>query len=58
MQGAVGLKHLLQGAQPCVRVRQVVQHAGADDLVEAPAQLADPLDGQLLDLQIGQAYRA
>ena len=53
-----GLQHLPQGAQPRVRVGQVVQHAGADDLVEAAAQLAHPLDGQLMDLQIGQVVLA
>ena len=58
VHGAVWRQHLAQGAQPAVRVGQVVQHAGADDLVEAAAQLAHPLDRQLIDLQIGQVVLA
>ena len=58
VDGAVRRQHLPQGGQPRRRVGQVVQHARADDLVESAAQLAGPLDRQLVDLQIGKAVFA
>ena len=54
VHGAVWLEHGPQGAQPRVGIGQMVQHARTHDLVETAAQLARPLDGQLIDLQIGQ----
>ena len=47
-----GLEHVAQRAQPGVRIGKMVQHAGADDLVERRSQLADALDRQLVDLEI------
>ena len=54
VHGAVWLEHGPQGAQPRVGIGQVVQHARTHNLVETAAQLAHPLDGQLIDVQIGQ----
>ena len=55
---AVGLEHVAQRAQPRIRIGEMVQHAGADDLVERLPELADALDRELMDLEVGEVVRA
>ena len=52
VQGAVRRQHLAQRAQPGVGIGQVVQHAGADDVVETLAEFAGAFDGELSNLEI------
>ena len=52
MQRAFGPEHLSQGAEPGVRIGEVVKNAGADDVVEPFAELARALDGKMAHLKI------
>src|ERR1700733_3710229 len=54
LHGTVWAQHLPQHAQPKIRVGQVMEHAGADDEIEILAQLAHPLDRQLMQRQVGE----
>jgi hypothetical protein len=58
MHGAVRLECLAQRGKARVGVLEMMQHTGADDLIEAGPQLVDTLDRQLADFQIRQAVRA
>ena len=49
---AAGRQHVAQGPQARVGVGEMMEHAGADDLIEGRPQLADALDGELADLEI------
>ena len=51
---ALRLEHAAQSAEPRIGVREMMENTGADDLVEGRLQLACPLDGQLVDLEIVQ----
>ena len=53
---AVGLQHVAQRAESRIGIRQMMEDAGADDLIEARLQLAYPLDGELVDLEIVESY--
>ena len=52
MHRSIRLEYAAQGLEPGIRVGQMMQHPGADDLVEARLQLANTLDRQLVKLQI------
>ena len=54
MHRSVRLEHAAQSSEPRVRVRKMMQHPGADDLIEARPQLAYALDRKLADLEIVQ----
>ena len=58
MHRAVGREHVAQRPQRRVGILEMVQNARADDLIETLAELADPLDRQLLHLEIGQVVLA
>ena len=45
-------QHVAQRREPGGRVREMVENAGADDLIEGRPQRADALDGKLVDLEI------
>ena len=54
MHRSVAGKHASQRAEARVRVAQMVKHAGAHDLVERLAQLADALDREPAEAQVPQ----
>ena len=58
MHRAVRVEHVAQTPEGRLRVGEMVQNARAHDLVEGQTQLADALDRQLVDLEIGQAVLA
>src|SRR5947208_9588394 len=51
---AIRCEHAAEGAQTCIRIRQVVKDSCADNLIEARLQFVRPLDGKLVDLKISQ----
>jgi len=55
---AIGRKDAAQRGQADIRVGQVVQHAGADDLLEHPAELPDLLDSEPMEIEVSQAVFA
>ena len=55
MHRAVGRKDIAQRPQADIRIGQVVEHAGADDLVEHPAELPDLLDREPMEIEVSQA---
>ena len=58
VQRAFGPKHVAQGAQTAVRVGQMVQHPGADDLVEGLPELLHTLDRQLVQIEVREPVLA
>ena len=52
---AIGRKDTAQRPKADIRVGQVVEHAGADDLVEHLAELPDLLDREPMEIEISQA---
>ncbi len=52
MHGSTRSKHAPQGAEARIRIGQVVQDAGADDLVELLRKLLSLFDGQPLEIEI------
>ena len=52
MHRAIGIEHIAQRSQPGVRIGQVVQDAGAYDLVETAIELTRTLDRQLQHAQV------
>ena len=54
MQRPIGLEDAAEGAKPGVGIGQVMEHAGADDLVELLAELSDVFDRQPMEFQIAQ----
>src|SRR5262249_51352926 len=58
MHSAVRRQDAAQRRQADIRIVQVVQHAGADDLVEHPAQLPHLFDRQAMKVEISQAVFA
>ena len=53
-RSAVRFEHAAQSAEPRVGIREMMEHAGTHDLIEARLQFARPLDGKLADLEIVQ----
>jgi hypothetical protein len=51
---SVRLEHVAQSPEARIRVREMMQNPGADNLIEARLQVTDPLDGKLMDLEIVQ----
>ena len=49
-----GLSTSRRALSPASGSGKMMENAGADDLIEARLQLADPLDGELADLEIVQ----
>ena len=48
-----GREHVAQSAEAPVRIREVVEHAGADDLIEGLAQIAHrALERELVNLEV------
>src|SRR5262249_9120872 len=54
MHCAVRFEHAAQRAEPRIRVREMMENPGADNLIEARFQLVYPLDRELVDLEIIQ----
>ena len=54
IEGAGRLEHVVQGPQPRIGVGQVVQHAGADHVVEALAEFGRALNGEQAHLEVGE----
>jgi len=52
---AIGTKDAAQRPEADVRVGKVVKHAGADDLVKAPAKLADIFNREPTEIETSQA---
>ena len=44
---SVRFEHTAQSAEPRIGLREMMENPGADDLIEAHFQVADPLDGKL-----------
>ena len=55
MQRAVGGKDAAQRSKTSVGVGEMVEHPGANDLVEGLPELADALDRQLVQIEVPQA---
>src|SRR4030095_15836094 len=51
---AVRFEYAAQSAEPRIRIREMMEHPGADNLIEARFQLVYPLDRKLADLEIAQ----
>src|SRR4029453_11166380 len=51
---SVRFEHTAESAEPRIRLREMMENPGADDLIEAHLQVAHPLDGKLADLEIRQ----
>src|SRR6516162_6456635 len=58
MHCAIRRKDTTQRAKADVRVGKVVKHTGADDLVKAPANLADIFDREAMEVEVPQAVFA
>src|SRR5580698_8701524 len=58
MQGSVWFEHAPQGCEPGVRVGEMMENSGADNLVEGLLQFIYAIDGKLMDLKIGQVMFA
>ena len=52
MQGAARREHVAQRAQAGVGIGQMVQHAGADDVLEGLPEFGGALDGELAHLEV------
>ena len=55
MHGAVGFENAAQSAKPGIRVGQMMQNSGANDVIEACIQFARAFNGKLVDVEIVQA---
>jgi hypothetical protein len=51
-RSTVRFEHAAQSAEPRIRIREMMENPGADNLIEAHFQVAHPLDGKLVDLKI------
>src|SRR5262245_65260305 len=51
---AVRFEYAAQSAEPCIRIREMMENPGADNLIEARFQVVCPLDRKLVDLEIIQ----
>ena len=49
---AVRFEYTAQSAEPRIRIREMMENPGADNLIEARFQLVYPLDRELADLEI------
>ena len=58
IESAGRLEHVVQGPQPRIGVGQMVQHAGADHVVEALAEFGGALHGKLAHLEVGERVLA
>ena len=58
MEGARRLEHVVQGPQARIGVGQVVQHAGADHVLEASTEFGGPLHGELAQFEVGERVLA
>src|SRR5215469_6985275 len=54
MQRAVGGENIAQRPKADIRVGQVVQHAGTDDLVESPAEFSDRFNREPVEFEVAQ----
>ena len=53
-----GVEDVAQCPERRIGIREMVQNARADDLIESHRQVADTIDRQLMDLEIGQVVFA
>src|SRR5271165_2944091 len=58
IEGASRLEDVAQGLEPRIGVGQVVQDAGADDVVEALAEFGGALQSELAHLEVGERVLA
>src|SRR5262249_2309282 len=54
MHGPVRFEHAAQSSKPRIGVGKMMEHPGADDVIEGPLQLVYPIDGELIDLEGAQ----
>src|SRR5262245_66333570 len=54
MHRTVRFEHAAQSTEPRIRIREMMENPGADNLIEGHFQVACPLDGKLADLEIVQ----
>ncbi len=54
MERTSRLEHVVQGPKPRIGVGQMVQHAGADHVLEALAEFGDALHGELAHIKVGE----
>src|SRR5262249_6806738 len=54
MHGPVRFEHAAQSSEPRIGVGQMMEHPGADDVIEAPLQFVYSIDGELMDLERAQ----
>ena len=47
MHRAIRFEHIAQSSESGIGVRQMMQHPGADDLIETRREFTGPLDGEL-----------
>src|SRR5215468_9773640 len=53
-RASVRFEYTAQSAESSIGIREMMENPGADDLIEAPLQVAYPLNGKLADLEILQ----
>src|SRR5215831_4915547 len=54
MHRAVRFEHTAESSEPRIRVGKMMENSRADNLIEGLFQLAHPIDGKLVDLEIIQ----
>jgi hypothetical protein len=55
LHSATGRKDIPQCPKAGIRIGKMVEHAGADDLVECPAELPDLVDREAMQIEVSQA---
>src|SRR5262245_55619733 len=54
MHGTVRFEHAAKSSEPGIGVGKMMEHPGADDVIEALLQLMHPINGELIDLESAQ----
>jgi hypothetical protein len=54
MHRPIRFEHASQRFEPCIRVHKMMENPGAHNLIKARLQISDPLDGELVDLEVLQ----
>jgi hypothetical protein len=58
VHGSVGFEDGAEGAEPGVRVAEMMEDSSRDDLIEGGVQFVDAIDGELVDLEVGEVVFA
>ena len=58
VHGSSGVEDRAEGPESCVGVAEMMEDAGADDLVEGGVEFMDAIDGELMDVEVGEVVFA